>query len=87
MKSAGQDFLATHMQCNHPHGASSPYSLSTLFIQGLGSVAFQSFHQRTLSASSSQTAQFTCYAAALVISILGIPPILVGAVAASTGEC
>ncbi|XP_071361498.1 high affinity choline transporter 1-like isoform X2 [Trachinotus anak] len=51
---------------------------------GLGSVSFQSFHQRTLSASSSLTAQLTCYSAALVITILGIPPILVGAVAAST---
>ncbi|XP_049428823.1 high-affinity choline transporter 1-like [Epinephelus fuscoguttatus] len=51
---------------------------------GLGSLSFQSFHQRTLSASSSQTAQITCYAAALAIIILGIPPTLVGAVAAST---
>uniref|UniRef100_A0A665UEU0 Solute carrier family 5 member 8 n=1 Tax=Echeneis naucrates TaxID=173247 RepID=A0A665UEU0_ECHNA len=42
------------------------------------------FHQRTLSASSSQTAQFTCYIAAAVIAILGVPPVLVGAVAAST---
>lgn len=55
------------------------------FSQGLGSVSFQSFHQRTLSASSPRTAQLTCYAAALVIAILGIPPVLVGAVAASTG--
>uniref|UniRef100_A0A665UEV7 Solute carrier family 5 member 7 n=1 Tax=Echeneis naucrates TaxID=173247 RepID=A0A665UEV7_ECHNA len=50
----------------------------------LGSVSFQCFHQRTLSASSSQTAQFTCYIAAAVIAILGVPPVLVGAVAAST---
>uniref|UniRef100_A0A3Q3FYK3 Uncharacterized protein n=1 Tax=Labrus bergylta TaxID=56723 RepID=A0A3Q3FYK3_9LABR len=47
-------------------------------------VSFQSFHQRTLSASSPLTAQLTCYAAALVIAILGIPPVLIGAVAAST---
>lgn len=51
---------------------------------GLGSVSFQSFHQRTLSASSSRTAQLTCYAAAFVIAILGIPCALVGAVGAST---
>ncbi|XP_071773257.2 high affinity choline transporter 1-like [Centroberyx gerrardi] len=50
----------------------------------LGSLAFQCFHQRTLSASSSAKAQVTCYAAGLVIAILGIPPVLVGAVAAST---
>ncbi|XP_029912249.1 high affinity choline transporter 1-like [Myripristis murdjan] len=51
---------------------------------GLGSVGFQCFHQRTLSAASSAKAQFTCFAAALVIAILGIPSVLVGAVAAST---
>lgn len=54
-------------------------------FQGLGSVSFQCFHQRALSASSSRTAQLTCYAAAVVVIILGIPPALVGAVAASTG--
>lgn len=65
-----------------PHASSS---LPVILFQGLGSVSFQSFHQRTLSASSPLTAQLTCYAAALVIAILGIPPALVGAVAASTG--
>uniref|UniRef100_A0AAV2LJK7 High affinity choline transporter 1-like n=1 Tax=Knipowitschia caucasica TaxID=637954 RepID=A0AAV2LJK7_KNICA len=39
---------------------------------------------RTLSSSSSHTAKMTCFAAAVVIAILGIPPVLVGAVAAST---
>lgn len=63
-----------------------PLHLPLLFFpQALGSVSFQCFHQRTLSASSSQTAQLTCYAAPLMIAILGIPPVLVGAVAASTG--
>ncbi|GAA6228583.1 high affinity choline transporter 1-like [Lates japonicus] len=58
--------------------------IDDFLMLGLGSVSFQSFHQRTLSASSPRTAQLTCYAAALVIAILGIPSILVGAVAAST---
>ncbi|XP_075318496.1 high affinity choline transporter 1-like [Odontesthes bonariensis] len=58
--------------------------IDDFLMLGLGSVSFQSFHQRTLSASSSATAQLMCYAAAFVIAILGIPPILVGAVAAST---
>ncbi|XP_051242002.1 high-affinity choline transporter 1-like [Dicentrarchus labrax] len=58
--------------------------IDDFLMLGLGSVSFQSFHQRTLSASSPLTAQLTCYAAALVIAILGIPPVLVGAVAAST---
>lgn len=58
--------------------------IDDFLMLGLGSVAFQTFHQRTLSASSSLTAQWTCYAAAVIIAILGIPPVLVGAVAAST---
>ncbi|CAN9510799.1 unnamed protein product [Ophioblennius macclurei] len=58
--------------------------IDDFLMLGLGSVSFQSFQQRTLSASSSRTAQLTCYAAAGVIAILGIPPALVGAVAAST---
>ncbi|AWP06315.1 putative high-affinity choline transporter 1-like [Scophthalmus maximus] len=58
--------------------------IDDFLLLALGSVSFQCFHQRTLSASSSQTAQLTCYAAPLMIAILGIPPVLVGAVAAST---
>lgn len=58
--------------------------IDDFLLLGLGSVGFQSFHQRTLSAATSTTAQLTCYAAAFVIAILGIPPVLVGAVAAST---
>ncbi|XP_042292822.1 high-affinity choline transporter 1-like isoform X2 [Thunnus maccoyii] len=58
--------------------------IDDFLMLGLGSVSFQTFHQRTLSASSSVTAQLTCFAAAIVIAILGIPPVLVGAVAAST---
>lgn len=58
--------------------------IDDFLMLGLGSVSFQSFHQRTLSASSSDTAKLTCFAAAIVISVLGIPPVLVGAVAAST---
>ncbi|CAJ1053284.1 high-affinity choline transporter 1-like [Xyrichtys novacula] len=58
--------------------------IDDFLMLGLGSVSFQSFHQRTLSACSSLTAQLTCYAAAVVIAILGIPPVLIGAIAAST---
>uniref|UniRef100_A0A3Q3W5P1 Solute carrier family 5 member 8 n=1 Tax=Mola mola TaxID=94237 RepID=A0A3Q3W5P1_MOLML len=42
------------------------------------------FHQRTLSAASSATAKITCFAAAFIVPVLGIPPILLGAAAAST---
>uniref|UniRef100_UPI0037E84F5D high-affinity choline transporter 1-like n=1 Tax=Semicossyphus pulcher TaxID=241346 RepID=UPI0037E84F5D len=58
--------------------------IDDFLMLGLGSVSFQSFHQRTLSASSPRTAQLTCYAAAVLIAILGIPSVLIGAVAAST---
>lgn len=54
-------------------------------LQGLGNLGLQNFHQRTLSAASSSTAKITCFAAAFIVPTLGIPPIILGAVAASTG--
>ncbi|XP_040031084.2 high-affinity choline transporter 1 [Gasterosteus aculeatus] len=53
-------------------------------ILSLGNLGYQDFHQRTLSAASSATARLTCFIAAPLIFILGIPPVLIGAVAAST---
>ncbi|KAF7661008.1 hypothetical protein LDENG_00270280 [Lucifuga dentata] len=53
-------------------------------LLSLGNLGYQDFHQRTLSASSSATARITCFIAAAVIFILGIPSVLIGAVAAST---
>ncbi|XP_059215579.1 high-affinity choline transporter 1-like [Centropristis striata] len=50
----------------------------------LGSMGYQCLHQRTLSASSTANAKLTCFAAAFILPILGIPSILVGAAAAST---
>ncbi|XP_027132325.1 high-affinity choline transporter 1 [Larimichthys crocea] len=50
----------------------------------LGGLGYQCFHQRILSASSSATAKVSCIAAAFVILVFGIPPILLGAGAAST---
>ncbi|XP_054879401.1 high-affinity choline transporter 1-like isoform X3 [Poeciliopsis prolifica] len=59
--------------------------LVLIFISlGLGNLGLQNFHQRTLSASSSSTAKITCFAAAFIVPTLGIPPILLGAAAAST---
>ncbi|XP_041645391.1 high-affinity choline transporter 1-like isoform X2 [Cheilinus undulatus] len=51
----------------------------------LGSLGFQCFHQRTLSASSTATAKITCLVAGFILLLFGIPPILLGAAAASTG--
>ncbi|XP_042358435.1 LOW QUALITY PROTEIN: high-affinity choline transporter 1-like [Plectropomus leopardus] len=50
----------------------------------LGSMGYHCFHQRTLSASSTSTAKITCFAAAFILLVFGIPPILLGAAAAST---
>ncbi|KAM4590948.1 high affinity choline transporter 1-like [Odontesthes bonariensis] len=50
----------------------------------LGSLGYQCFHQRILSASSSASAKLTCFAAAFLILVFGIPPILIGAAASST---
>ncbi|XP_071779813.2 high-affinity choline transporter 1-like [Centroberyx gerrardi] len=53
-------------------------------VMSVGNMAIQDFHQRTLSSSSTSTARIICFAAAGIVIILGIPPVLIGAVAAST---
>ncbi|XP_034537119.1 high-affinity choline transporter 1-like [Notolabrus celidotus] len=58
--------------------------LDIFLLLSVGDLGFQDFHQRTLSASSSATAKLRCYAAAFLIPTFGIPPVLIGAVAAST---
>ncbi|KAJ0023489.1 hypothetical protein NQD34_003388 [Periophthalmus magnuspinnatus] len=50
----------------------------------LGSLGYQCFHQRTLAVSSTHTAKITCVVAACIILLFGIPPVLIGAAAAST---
>ncbi|XP_068440226.1 high-affinity choline transporter 1-like [Clinocottus analis] len=55
-----------------------------LFVLTLGCLGYQEFHQRTLSACSSATAKINCFVAAAIIFIFAIPPVLIGAVAAST---
>ncbi|CAJ1066842.1 high-affinity choline transporter 1-like [Xyrichtys novacula] len=54
------------------------------FGLALGSLGYQCFHQRTLSASSLATAKITCIVAAFALLLFGIPPVLIGAAAAST---
>ncbi|XP_061130696.1 high affinity choline transporter 1-like isoform X1 [Syngnathus typhle] len=53
-------------------------------LLALGGLAYQAFYQRILSASSYTQAQMTCFASAAFCLVLGIPSVLVGAVAAST---
>ncbi|TNN44033.1 High affinity choline transporter 1 [Liparis tanakae] len=55
-------------------------------VMALGCLGYQEFHQRTLSANSSATAKINCFAAAAVLLIFAIPPVLIGATAASTGN-
>ncbi|XP_071371266.1 high-affinity choline transporter 1-like [Centroberyx affinis] len=58
--------------------------IDNFLLLAFGNLGYQDFHQRTLSASSSATARITCFTAAAVIFIFGIPSVLIGAVAAST---
>ncbi|XP_035286880.1 high-affinity choline transporter 1-like [Anguilla anguilla] len=58
--------------------------LDDFLVLSLGGLASQILHQRILSAASSKDAQVICFVAAGFSSIIGIPSILVGAVAAST---
>ncbi|XP_073338487.1 high-affinity choline transporter 1-like [Pagrus major] len=58
--------------------------IDIFLLLSIGDLGFQDFHQRTLSASTSATAKLRCYAAAFLIPTFGIPPVLIGAVAAST---
>uniref|UniRef100_A0A3Q3W5J5 Solute carrier family 5 member 8 n=1 Tax=Mola mola TaxID=94237 RepID=A0A3Q3W5J5_MOLML len=53
-------------------------------MMALGNLGYQDFHQRTLSASSSATARLTCFIAAPLFIVLGLPSVLIGAAAAST---
>ncbi|XP_039907281.1 high-affinity choline transporter 1-like isoform X1 [Simochromis diagramma] len=58
--------------------------IDNFLAMSVGNLAFQDFHQRTLSSSSTATARMICFIAAGVVIALGIPPVLIGAVAAST---
>ncbi|XP_023259606.1 high affinity choline transporter 1-like [Seriola lalandi dorsalis] len=54
-----------------------------MLLLALGGLAYQALYQRILSASSSAQAQVTCFAAAGTVFIMGIPSVVIGAVAAS----
>ncbi|XP_068184104.1 high-affinity choline transporter 1-like [Antennarius striatus] len=58
--------------------------IDNFFVFSLGGLGYQSFHQRTLSASSTASAKISCFIAAFIILLFSIPPILIGAAAAST---
>ncbi|XP_051238501.1 high affinity choline transporter 1-like isoform X1 [Dicentrarchus labrax] len=54
-----------------------------MLLLALGGLAYQALYQRILSAASSAQAQVTCFAAAGTVFIMGIPSVVIGAVAAS----
>ncbi|XP_068595345.1 high-affinity choline transporter 1-like [Brachionichthys hirsutus] len=54
-----------------------------ILLLALGTLAYQALYQRILSAASSAQAQITCFAAAGAVFIMGIPSVVIGAVAAS----
>uniref|UniRef100_UPI003AAADE3F high affinity choline transporter 1-like n=1 Tax=Centroberyx gerrardi TaxID=166262 RepID=UPI003AAADE3F len=58
--------------------------IDDVLILVLGGVCYQAFYQRVLATATVAQAQITCYVAAGLCIILGIPSLLIGAVAAST---
>ncbi|KAK5876951.1 hypothetical protein CesoFtcFv8_026249 [Champsocephalus esox] len=59
--------------------------VENMLLLTIGGICHQAFYQRVLSTATDAHAKITCYAAAVFCPILGIPSILIGAVAASTG--
>ncbi|KAK5849315.1 hypothetical protein PBY51_008965 [Eleginops maclovinus] len=55
-----------------------------ILLQAIGGICYQAFYQRVLSTATDGQAKITCYAAAILCPILGIPSLLIGAAAAST---
>ncbi|KAG7270384.1 hypothetical protein CRUP_024704 [Coryphaenoides rupestris] len=58
--------------------------IDDFMVLALGGLAYQAFYQRILAATSYTQAQVTCFASSAFCLVLGIPSILIGAVAAST---
>ncbi|XP_045559976.1 high-affinity choline transporter 1 isoform X2 [Salmo salar] len=58
--------------------------IDELLLLALGGLSYQALYQRILSAASSTQAQVTCFAASGIVVIMGVPSVIIGAVAAST---
>ncbi|XP_075894859.1 high affinity choline transporter 1-like [Nelusetta ayraudi] len=58
--------------------------IDELLLLGVGGICYQAFYQRVLSMATDTQAKITCYTAAMLYPIFGIPSAIVGAVAAST---
>ncbi|KAM3588324.1 uncharacterized protein V6R79_026443 [Siganus canaliculatus] len=55
-----------------------------LLLVAIGGICYQAFYQRILSTPTDAQAKITCYIGAILCPILGIPSLIIGAVAAST---
>ncbi|KAG7496915.1 high affinity choline transporter 1-like [Solea senegalensis] len=55
-----------------------------ILLVSIGGICYQAFYQRVLSTATDTQAKMTCYVAAVLCPILGIPSLIIGAVAAST---
>ncbi|XP_066555350.1 high-affinity choline transporter 1-like [Amia ocellicauda] len=58
--------------------------IDDLLLLSIGGLCYQAFFQRILAAASPSHSQIMCYAAAVFSASMGIPSVLIGAVAAST---
>ncbi|XP_076578965.1 high affinity choline transporter 1-like [Chaetodon auriga] len=58
--------------------------IDDLLLLAIGGICYQAFYQRVLSIATDTQAKITCYVAAVLCPILGIPSLIIGAAAAST---
>ncbi|XP_029318307.1 high affinity choline transporter 1-like [Cottoperca gobio] len=58
--------------------------LDDILLLAIGGICYQAFYQRILSTATEAQAKITCYVAAVLCPILGIPSLIIGAAAAST---
>ena len=62
------------------------YYIDLFLVLIFGGIPWQVYFQRVLSAKSEKTAMYLSYAAAVGCFVAGIPPILIGIIAKSTGS-
>jgi high affinity choline transporter 7 len=68
------------------HSGDIPYYIDQMLILIFGGIPWQVYFQRVLSAKTEKSAMYLSYIAAIGCFIAGIPPIIIGAIAKSTGN-
>jgi len=74
------------MPTNRTQEVTLPFALCCFLPQTFGGIPWQVFWQRVLSAKSAETARFLCFGGGIGAIIMSVPPILIGAAAASTSQ-